>query len=95
MSENLTIVMKFSVALRCLKIRCQVLHNVNTGICVLECCAAQRKKYIDKCEQSKTVITHFRHKTKLKLTLLTMCESTTSFHLEIQAANHCFPTVRT
>ena len=38
------------------------------------CCAAQRKK-IDICEQSKTITTHFAHKTKLKLTLRKKCQS--------------------
>ena len=59
-----------------------VLHNVNTGIYTgVAYCAAQMKKY-DKCGKSKTIITHFAHKTKLKLTLLTKCQSTTSFHLQ-------------
>ena len=64
-----------------------VLHQVNTcsGTALSEyrylctgvaCCAARRKKY-DKCQQSKTIITHFAHKTKLKLMLVTKCQSTT------------------
>ena len=62
-----------------------VLHNVNTGICVLEWHVALPKgKIYDKCEQSKTIITHFAHRTKLKLTVLTNSHSTTLFYLETQ-----------
>ena len=61
-----------------------VLHHVNTGICALWYVALLKGKSMIHCQQSKKIITHFAHKMKLKLTLRTKCQSTTSFHLEMQ-----------